>query len=484
MTRTPAAAFLPLAVILFCLAAGVFLPWQLWSLPPYDLQRAFQGGALAWLVAVGGFQARRPLYCSLAAAAFAQRLVSATVALLMLLAAALSPFPGIGLLELSYLLALGVSVAVLAIHAARLTTLCWMLTGGLLALFMLAYGVFAIDHVRVAWAVADRHDFGPGFANVRFFADVAVGVMPLSLLYVVSRQAPSRVAAMLCLAPLTVWWWLLWVSESRGALLGLVVAGPCALWLLGRGARWPVGLLAISGVMGLLGWWYLNPLGGAGDSAIFVRDITSGSGRLALWRDALAYSVEHFPLGLGPMGFAADGHLRSAHVHNLLLNTAAEWGLPLALLWLALMLLGCRALIRKARDMPESSKPVFACLVMAFVGMMVNVQVAGAQVVPLSALVMVLVTGLVFGYRPGSGASSAPRAKAPVPIGATLAWAASVLMIIYLLIAGLALYRLAVDSTPECFRELGRAYLYPRFWSQGRQECMQLVAPEHWLFRQ
>lgn len=484
MTSTPAAPFLPLSVILFSSAAGVFLPWQLWSMPPYDVQRAFQGGALTWLVVIGGFQARWPLYRSLVAAAFYKRLMSVLVALLMLLVVVFSPFPSIGLLELSYLLALGVSTAVLAIHAARLTSLYWMLIGGLLAIFMLAYGVFAIDHILVSWDVIDRHDFGPGFANVRFFADVAVGVMPLSMLYVVSRETITRIPAMLCLAPLTVWWWLLWVSESRGALLGLVVAGLLALWLLGRGARGPVGLLAISGVMGLLGWWYLNPLGGAGGSAIFVRDITSSSGRLVLWRDALAYSVEYFPLGLGPMGFSGDSHLRSAHAHNLLLNIAAEWGLPLALLLLVLILLGCRALIRKARDMPESDKPVFACLVMAFFGMMVNVQVAGSQVVPLSALVMVLVAGLVFGYRTGADAIVVSRAETTVPVGATLAWAVSVLMLIYLFVAGLALYRLSVDSMPECFRELGRAYLYPRFWSQGRLECMQLVAPEHWLFRQ
>ena len=76
-----------------------------------------------------------------------------------------------------------------------------------------------------------------------------------------------------------------------------------------------------------------------------------------------------------------------------------------------------------------------------------------------------------------------PRVATSPPLGATLLWAGGMLMVMYLVFASLALHSLSADSVPQCFQALGREYLYPRFWVQGRLECMYSVAPEHWLFR-
>ncbi len=480
--RRLARGWLPLALCL-CLNAGMLLPWQLGSVGLFEAQRWVQWLSLALAVGLAGFLHRQAFYSVIVeqTATRWHRAVLLSSGLLIVFALWRAPYSGLALLDLAYLMLLGIVAVIVTISARHWPRLGWALLGGLLALLMLIYAFLAIDHISLVWDFANRHDFGPGFDNVRFFADVAVGVMPLALLYVLARPRPSRVAASLCLAPLTVWWWLLWVSESRAALLGLVVGALCALWLFGRAARWPATLLGVSGVLGLVGWWILNPIGGAGAEDVFVRDITSSSGRLALWADALRYAFEHFPVGIGPMGFAGDGNLRGAHAHNFFLNTAAEWGLTLALLLMALLLFGCRVIIRRARAMPDQDKPVFACLVMAFVGVMVNAQFAGSHIIPLSALVMVLVVGLVFGYR--SAEELPPSAPAfPVPLGATLLWAALMLMLAYLLYAGLELYWLSVDSTRVCFQEQGRIYLYPRFWAQGRLECMQMVEPDNWLF--
>jgi len=477
--RFLARGWLPLALCL-CLTTGVLLPLQLGSVALFEAQRGFQWLGLGLAVGLTGFQNRWLLYQALLDHSNARAAVL-SAGVLVVFGLWQASFSGLALLELAYLLLLGVAVVIVAISARHLPRLGWPLLGGLLALLMLIYALLAIDHLSLVWDFANRHDLGPGFANVRFFADVAVGVMPLTLLYVVARPRPSRLAAMLCLAPLTVWWWLLWVSESRAALLGLVVGALCALWLFGRAARWPATLLGVSSALGLVGWWYLNPIGGGGAADTFVRDITSSSGRLALWADALRYAIAHFPVGIGPMGFAGDGQLRSASAHNLFLNTAAEWGVPLAFLLLGLLLFGCRVIACRARAMPDQDKPVFACLVMAFVGVMVNAQFSGSHINPLSALVMVLVVGLVFGY-PSAEELPPSAPTGPVPLGATLLWAALMLMLAYLLYAGLELYWLSVDSTQVCFQEQGRIYLYPRFWAQGRLECMQMVEPDHWLF--
>jgi len=478
-------ALLPLIPFLLtaCLILGVMMPWQLGSASQYySLQRGVQLASLGMALLISGLVLRRHLDpVTFLQLPLLLRWLTGSGGFLVAAVLLLAPISAVALLELGYFILLIVTGSLLAVTINHLPRIGWAAQGGLLTLFILLYAVFAADHLHLVWDFANRHDFGPGFANVRFFADVAVGVMPLALLYAVSRRRPSAVAAFLCMLPLAFWWWLLWVSESRAALLGLFAGGAVALFLFGRAARWPLAMLAISGALGLVGWWFLNPIGGGGAEQAFVRDITSSSGRLALWRDALSYSLAHFPLGIGPMGFAGDGNLRSAHAHNFFLNTAAEWGLPLALLLLALLLYGCWVIVRRARGMPEGDKPIYACLVIAFVGVVVNAQFAGSHIIPLSSLVLVLAIGLVFGYRP-SNETAPPIPVGPVPLRATLIWAALMLLYAYLLYAGLELYWLAEDSTATCFQEQGRAYYYPRFWAQGRLECMQMVAPDHWLF--
>ncbi len=46
-----------------------------------------------------------------------------------------------------------------------------------------------------------------------FFSDLAVGLMPLALLYTLGRNQPSRTAAWLSVPGLAIWWYL----HDRGA---------------------------------------------------------------------------------------------------------------------------------------------------------------------------------------------------------------------------------------------------------------------------
>ncbi len=155
------------------------------------------------------------------------------------------------------------------------------------------------------------------------------------------------------------------------------------------------------------------------------------------------------------------------------------------------MLYGCWKILLRTRALPEADRPLYCCLVMAFVGVMVNVQFAGAHVLPLGSLVMALAIGLVFGFRgyecptgaPAVSEISVATGHAPVPSWAPTAfWATGMLVMAYLLFAGWELYWLSVESTRPCFEALGRPWYFPRFWAQGRLECMQMVAPDHWLF--
>ncbi|MGY6563473.1 MAG: O-antigen ligase family protein [Halomonadaceae bacterium] len=394
-----------------------------------------------------------------------------------------STFVFISLLDVSLLVLMLTLAAMVFLAARRLGRRALLVIGGGFLLLLAFYSLYAVDYIAVRYQVLGRRQSTPGFANLRHFSDVAVGLMPLALLYIVSRPRPSMIAAVLCFLPLSFWWYLLFLSEGRAGILSLALAMVIALALFRQSAYWPVTTLFGSSLAGLAGWWFVNPLRKTveGKEVIFHRDITSDSNRFDLWRTAIEYSLENFPFGIGPMQFAGDGRLSYAHAHNIILNTAAEWGLPIALMLLALILYGCWKVCQRSRVIPDQDKPVYACLVMAFVGVIVNVQFAGAHIFPLSSLVMALAIGLVFGYR-DSRQPLPERPVGPVPIQATLLWAGMMLMMAYLLHAGMELYWLSLDSRLICMQEIGRAYLYPRFWAQGRLECMQMVAPDHWLF--
>jgi len=463
---------------------SVMVPWHFLSAPPFTFQRIAQWTITGVLLLVVGVAWRCEFYCHLSLAWRGSRKLVALPALALIVAAVLlAPLPWVALLELSYLALLAALILLLAVSTSHLSTLGWRLLGSGAALFCLVYSVLALEHISLVWDFANRHDFGPGFDNVRFFADVAAGVMPLALLYVVVRPRPSWLAAVLVGVPLSVWWWMLWVSESRAALLGLTTGTLLVFGLFGRAARWPVATLAVSSLVGLVGWWVLNPLIQEGGESAFIRDITSSSGRLELWSDALRYAWQHFPLGLGPMGYAGDGQLRSAHAHNLFLNIAAEWGLPLALLLLAVTLKACLAIRRRILTMDAAHKPLYACVVLGFVSVLVNVQFAGAQVMPVSALTLALVVGLAVGFRLQQQPHENHSQPSHAGLKGTLLWSLMMLMVGYQALAGMSLYELSRDSSTTCFKAMGRSSYYPRFWSQGRLECMRLQAPDHWLLQ-
>ncbi|MCE8038892.1 O-antigen ligase family protein [Halomonas sp. MCCC 1A11062] len=394
-----------------------------------------------------------------------------------------SPFVPLSLLELIFFIVLVVVVSLVLAAAKRWVEFSWWFLGGVVLFFLFFYSFLSFDSLLFQKDFLHRRFIAYSFDNIRHFSDVAVGLMPLALLYIVSRPRPSVIAAVLCFLPLSFWWYLLFLSEGRAGILSLALAMVIALALFRQSAYWPVTTLFGSSLAGLAGWWFVNPLRKTveGKEVIFHRDITSDSNRFDLWRTAIEYSLENFPFGIGPMQFAGDGRLSYAHAHNIIFNTAAEWGLPIALMLLALILYGCWKIYRRSRVIPDQDQPVYACLVMAFVGVIVNVQFAGAHIFPLSSLVMALAIGLVFGYR-DSRQPLPERPVGPVPIQATLLWAGMMLMMAYLLHAGMELYWLSLDSRLICMQEIGRAYLYPRFWAQGRLECMQMVAPDHWLF--
>ncbi|MGR4068030.1 O-antigen ligase family protein [Billgrantia sp. C5P2] len=410
------------------------------------------------------------------------KILCCTILVMALLAVLLSPAPFVAFLELSYIVGLLVSSWLVSFASIKIKSLiAWRVIGGLLILLILMHSVYAMDIISLRHAFMTRHDATPGFSHDRLFSDLAAGVIPLAVLYSVSRRRLSVSAICLSVPPLAVWWYLLFISEGRSGILSLVLAGLVVAVLYRKAVLIPIFVLLLSSVVGLVGWFIFNPMVKRSSGEVFQRDIRSGSGRWELWRDAISYASDNFPFGIGPMQYAGDGIMRGGSAHNLILNTAAEWGAVLAVILVAVLVKGGLEVLRRAVVLPDAEKPIYACLIMSFFAVMINLQFSGAHIAPSSALVIIVSAGFVFGYR-GEEMNYAPHLKMQYRSYGAIAWAGVMLVLAYLFYAGLEMYWLSLDSQLLCMQQEGRLHLFPRFWAQGRLECMQMVAPDHWLF--
>jgi len=125
-------------------------------------------------------------------------------------------------------------------------------------------------------------------------------------------------------------------------VLALAAAPAIALWRRGRrrlALAWPAA--AIGGAAAMLAVVLADPSLATGLRTVerlAEGEVAESSGRLPLWRSALAAGGAAMPWGLGTGGFAiAAGHgeRRGLHPHNHGLEALAEGGLPGLLLWLA-----------------------------------------------------------------------------------------------------------------------------------------------------
>ncbi|MAI33176.1 MAG: hypothetical protein CMM07_16080 [Rhodopirellula sp.] len=176
-----------------------------------------------------------------------------------------------------------------------------------------------------------------GFVNIRYWSHVATWVVPLFPLFVlVGPCQRNRLWQLGAAFTGAVWWWVLFLSSSRGSVIGLFIGFVLAWACFGRaGLPW-VKLFAKYAIYGVVAWFILSV---AIPSLVFdeiqVRGLKAhSSGRLPLWQEAWAMSMQHFPFGMGPQSWLTHEILTDAyrasrtfgHPHNMYLMWAAEYG--------------------------------------------------------------------------------------------------------------------------------------------------------------
>jgi O-antigen ligase len=176
-----------------------------------------------------------------------------------------------------------------------------------------------------------------GFVNIRYWSHTASWLVPLfPLCLLVLPWKDNRLWRCGVTFTAAIWWWILFLSSSRGSIIGLF-AGLVLAWLFfGKAALPWVKLFVRFAIYGLIFWLLLSVIiPGLMSDDLQVRGIKGdSSGRMPMWLEAWAMSLQNFPFGMGPQSWlkheVLTGAYRAspkfAHPHNMYLMWAAEYG--------------------------------------------------------------------------------------------------------------------------------------------------------------
>jgi hypothetical protein len=243
----------------------------------------------------------------------------------------------------------------------------------------------------------DIHGLMNGYANIRFFNQLQVMIVPLLFISFFSQKlAKFRRVSIVVLA---LHWMVLLQTEARGAMLSLILAMSLMLYFLSADTRNKLVISMLQSVLiGICLWlifiiaipyWLM-------DSSNFqIR--TGSSGRMDLWLYILKSIPERPWLGFGPMSFTwAEGRpLPNAHPHNSVMQLLYEYGVIscIALVTWAVSRV-CTRLVHLKKVTDYSSIPVTYAVLSALIYSLAS----GVVVMPMAQLVLIFLVAMQVQY--------------------------------------------------------------------------------------
>ena len=400
------------------------------------------------------------------------------IAALALASAAMSAVPVMALREIALMTGLAGACWITAgrLNATSLARARWAaLLGSTLYAFLLALLALSplIKRTPLDWA-----SLVVGFDNYRFFNHVQTVALPLLAIAALhaADERTARLGRRVAWFSMIVYWAYAFCSGARGTGLAIAAAMAGATMMAGWRATAQVHRTLILSAIGgavvyaviflLLPAAGLLPVGAPAERSL--PSLASDSSRLLLWRIAWD-DIQALPwLGIGPMHYAHFPNPKAAHPHNVYLQVAAEWGIPMLVILLAL---AGRALWRFARAVRGAAESTIRAegggLLVACLAFLADGFVSGNFVMPVSQMWIVLCCAWTIAwYRRHGPATASPPPWAPVWHRA----AAAALLVSQLW--------LVVDVWPEAGdlrahlahvqQDIVRnARTSPRFWSDG-----------------
>ncbi|WP_144775878.1 O-antigen ligase family protein [Marinobacter maritimus] len=330
--------------------------------------------------------------------------------------------------------------------------------------------------------VANLSNFIPwGFVSIRYWSHIATWLIPLlPLAVLIGPLQNQRLWRFFIALGAALWWWVVFLSSSRGTMLGLAFGVLVAIVLIGRPALPWLKMFLRYLTYGVIAWLFLSVL----VPSLLLNEVSmralkaDTSGRVPLFIEAWRMSLENFPLGMGPQSWLThevltEGYLQSpkfGHPHNMYLMWAAEYG------WLligALLILMSQAVRRfwKLRDevrVGERTDLVLpiAAFTASVSAALLHAGVSAVFIAPGSMLIGFLVLCVFWALispesRPVTPKLPKVRALAAVFVGLLM----SVLCLYWL--SEVTEYYKAMEGDREFYYENVPAGTLPRFWFHG-----------------
>lgn len=346
---------------------------------------------------------------------------------------------------------------------ALFAVLCFT-CAGLVSRFLVAYlsAVTNGEGILNGWLLLD------GFSNPRFYGQFLTLALPLLVVPLMLQSRLRRYAWPAGILAVLVWTVAI-TSGTRGTWLGLAVAAAVLSCVGPAGRRWAGMQLgaAVAGTMLFLLAMSVVPqwLGIEVANHAAARLTTSLSLREIIWTQAAEIAVRHPFLGIGPMHLADLPNGVAAHPHQALLQWAAEWGVPSALLVTMLVGYGAWAVLGVLRSRRESTneEDVFRLgAAGALAASLVQAMVDGVLVMPYSQLWIALLGGWLLALQPPRAGAGAVRTASP-NAGWGIAFAASVAMLAFVSVRDYP----HLHQREEAFVKALGGHFQPRFWAQG-----------------
>jgi len=326
--------------------------------------------------------------------------------------------------------------------------------------FVICYLAAVVTNIPFSWVSPFV-----SFSNVRFFSQYQAYTLPILVIPLIEFKLPFRwrVVALLLL---TFWWALHFATGTRSVWVALIVTTLFLLIFLKDKARqWLicqfVGML-IGGIF-YLAFNYLtldNSLYGLG--SITKRGLDD-NGRWPLWLSAFEMIKNHPLLGVGPMHFAFNNFTIAAHPHNSVLHIAAEYGLPVILIAIYLVIAFLKKAIAWCIKPTYSENPqINIALTASLVCGLCDSLFSGNIIMPHSQMLLFIIGGWLIGRNQATDLISIELQPLQSK-GRTLVLVAVVLAAITIQLNGVQSYysymKRAQFSVPE--------YAHPRFWNDG-----------------
>ena len=330
--------------------------------------------------------------------------------------------------------------------------------------------------------VANLSSFIPwGFVNIRYWSHIATWLLPLlPLAVLVGPLRKQRLWRFFIALSAALWWWVVFLSSSRGTMLGLAFGALVAIVLIDRPALPWLKMFLRYLAYGVIAWLLLSVL----IPSLLLDEISiralkaDTSGRMPLFIEAWRMSLENFPFGMGPQSWLTheiltEGYRKSpkfGHPHNMYLMWAAEYG------WLligALLLLVGQAvrLFWQRRDEVRAGEDnglalPLAAFTASVSAALLHAGVSAVFMAPGSMLIGFLVLCMFWRLitpesRPVTPGHPKARGLAAVLVGLLIS-----LSSLYWLNEVSAYYK-AMENDREFYNENVSAGTLPRFWFHG-----------------